>query len=136
MPIKGTTDVRRLPRLGKIRLGLKVEGATKSPYPQPTDYFVCPAEVAAVYGQKPMKLDILFPVEDDEIFAQQWYRVWQSTVTRIQATRKKRLADIDSVYQEAVAKIETRASEAIAAANKKHQDAVLDSILLPEKPGK
>jgi len=76
-PIKGISEVRRLPRLGKIHLGVKVEDPTKkSPYPQAVDYFVCPPEVQSVHGEKPKQLPILFPVEDDELFAQQWYRCY------------------------------------------------------------
>ena len=39
-PIKDVSDVRRMPRLGKIRLGIKVEAEGKNPYPRATDYFV------------------------------------------------------------------------------------------------
>lgn len=71
--IKGVSDKRRLPRLGKIRLGVKVEGQ-KSKYPKAMDYFVCPPEVQKVYGEKPKSLDIMFPVEDENIFFQQFYK--------------------------------------------------------------
>lgn len=78
-PIKGLSEVRRLPRLGKIHLGVKVEktndkGEVVSTYPRATDYFVCPPEVQAVYGEKPQKLDIIIPIEDDEVWANQYYR--------------------------------------------------------------
>jgi len=78
MPIHGLSDQRRLPRLGKIRLGIKVRGA-RGEYPKAVDYFVCPEEVRRVYGQEPRELDILFPVEDDGIFAQQFYRCYGLT---------------------------------------------------------
>ncbi len=48
-PIDKISDIRRLPRLGMIRLGIKKEGQ-KGPYPSPTDYFVCPEEVQSIYG--------------------------------------------------------------------------------------
>ncbi len=41
-PIKGISEIRRMPRLGKIRLGIKIEEPKKNPYPRPTDYFVVP----------------------------------------------------------------------------------------------
>lgn len=62
------STARRLPRLGKIRLGLKkVSAKSGKEYPTETDYFVVPPEVAAVYGDKPKELDVMFPVDDEEI---------------------------------------------------------------------
>lgn len=75
MAIKGLSEQRRLPRLGKIRLGIKkVSQRTRGEYPVATDYFVCPPEVVAVYGQKPKKLDVIIPLEDEEVWASQYYR--------------------------------------------------------------
>jgi len=75
MPIKGLSENRRLPRLGKIRLGVKkLSPRTKNEYPSATDYFVCPDEVKVVYGEKPKALDVIIPVEDEEIWANQYYR--------------------------------------------------------------
>jgi len=81
MPIEGLSDVVRIPRLGKIHLGVKVESKGKKgvQYPKATDYFVVPDEVKAVYGEKPTELEIMFPVEDPEIFAQQWLRAYSLT---------------------------------------------------------
>jgi hypothetical protein len=80
MPIKGISEVRRLPRLGKIRLGIQVEQPGKKTYPQATDHFVCPPEVqVALHSDKPKELPILFPVEDEQLFAQQWYRCYSGT---------------------------------------------------------
>jgi hypothetical protein len=78
-PIKNLSDVVRMPRLGKIRLGIKVEEPNKSPYPKATDYFVCPKKVQEVYGEEPKELDIMFPVEDPAQFAQQWLRRYSRT---------------------------------------------------------
>jgi len=75
MPIKNLTETRRLPRLGKIHLGIKkVSQKTNKEYPSATDYFVVPPEIAGVVGEKPTELPILFPVEDEEKFASQYYR--------------------------------------------------------------
>ncbi len=75
--IQGISDRRRLPRLGKIRLGVKVVNPkTGNEYPKEVDYFVCPTEVEKVYGPKPKELDVMFPVNDiDVIFPQayKWY---------------------------------------------------------------
>lgn len=76
--VKGLSERRRLPRLGKIRLGVKVPLAGRDPKkcecggtgcfrctrPTETDYFVCPPEVRAVYGDRPKKLDVMFLVND------------------------------------------------------------------------
>ena len=78
-PIKGLSDTRRLPRIGKIRLGIKVEGNEGVSYPRAVDYFVCPPEVQAVFGEKPKEIRIMFPVEDENLFAQQWYRAYRRT---------------------------------------------------------
>lgn len=75
--IKGLSDRRRMPIIGKIRLGVKVNGA-RGMYPQETPYFVVPPEVARVYGEKPTELDVLFISNDtSKIFKQslRWYGV-------------------------------------------------------------
>lgn len=80
MPINELSDIVRIPRLGKIRLGIKAKSKDKGvQYPKATDYFVVPDEVKAVYGEKPTELEIMFPVEDPEIFAQQWLRAYSLT---------------------------------------------------------
>jgi len=80
MPIKGLSEQKRLPRLGKIRLGIKkVSPRTKGEYPSATDYFVCPPEVQTVYGEKPKRLDVIIPLEDEEIWASQYYRQYSKS---------------------------------------------------------
>ncbi len=74
--IKGVSERRRLPRLGKIRLGVKVLAQSGQTYPAEVDYFVVPPEVAKVYGTKPKALDVMFPVQDRGIIfpqALKWY---------------------------------------------------------------
>jgi len=78
-PIKGLSETRRLPRLGKIHLGVKATNDKGVEYPRATDYFVCPEEVQALYGNEPRELDILIPVEDDEVWANQYYRRYSRT---------------------------------------------------------
>jgi len=65
-PIKGISEVVRLPRLGKIRLGIRKKNADGIPYPSPTDYFVCPDEVRKVFGERPRELRIMFPIGNNE----------------------------------------------------------------------
>lgn len=90
--IKGVSEQRRLPRLGKIRLGIKVALAGKIPAncdckgagcykctrPKETDYFVCPPEVVKVYGPQPKKLDVMFLVNDPEVIFPQAYKHYGS----------------------------------------------------------
>lgn len=89
--IKGLSERRRLPRQGKIRLGIKVRnkaGRTDKcqheegelciycSHPKETDYFVVPQEVAEVYGDHPKELEIMLPVNDPEVVFPQklaWY---------------------------------------------------------------
>lgn len=71
MPIKGLSDRGRLPRVGKIRLGIKRDKGNDVTYPVAVDYFVVnedentPAAAARafkeVYGNTPRELDIAFP---------------------------------------------------------------------------
>jgi hypothetical protein len=79
MPIKGVSDVVRLTRLGKIRLGVKRENADGSFDPVPTDYLVCPDEVKQVFGEKPKELRIMFPTDDDSQWASQYYRFYSDS---------------------------------------------------------
>jgi len=68
--IKGLSDKRRLPRLGKIRLGIKKKSSkTGAEYPAETPYFVVPPEVQKVYGDKPTEIDVMLPLDDlDSVF--------------------------------------------------------------------
>ena len=88
-PIDGLSDVTRMPRLGKIHLGEKVKKAgTDVEYPRATPYFVLPdkdevGELATtmreIYGDKPNELSVLFPIEDEDKFASQYYRCYSMT---------------------------------------------------------
>lgn len=85
MPIKGVSEVRRLPRLGKVRLGYK-DGSRG--FPKAVDYFLVhpdqsTSEAASaafheMYGDKPRSIDIIFPTERVEEFFPQWYRRYGS----------------------------------------------------------
>ncbi len=81
MPIKGVSELVRLPRLGKIKLGDKVQDdpKAKAPYPRALDHFNCPEEVKRIYGEKPRELKIMFPTEDDSQWAQQWLRCYSAS---------------------------------------------------------
>ena len=79
--IKGISDVRRLPRLGKIRLGEKKQNASGKEYPSKLDHFNfkdAPG-VAEVYGDACKELDILIPVEDRDVFFSQNLEAWRQS---------------------------------------------------------
>jgi hypothetical protein len=78
--VAGISERRRLPRLGKIRLGVKaINPKTGNEYPKEVDYFVVPPEVAKVYGEKPKELDIMFPVNSVEVIFPQAYKWYGDT---------------------------------------------------------
>ena len=62
--IKRISERKRLPIVGKIRLGVRVNGKNGM-YSQETPYFIVPPEVAAKYGNKPTELDIIFMLDDE-----------------------------------------------------------------------
>lgn len=69
--------VLRLPRLGKIRLGIKKFSAKSGKeYPFETDYFVVPKEVQILYGPEPKQLPVMIPTENEEMFLRQYYAVY------------------------------------------------------------
>ena len=79
--ISGLSAIRRLPRLGKIRLGIKkVSQKTGKEYPSETDFFVCPAEIKKFYGDEPKELNISFPMNDPEVIFPQCYKWYGSSM--------------------------------------------------------
>ena len=84
-PIKDLSEATRLPRLGKIHLGIKVKNAKGVEYPLKTDYFVLPKDhsdykkLVECFGEKPKELRILIPVEDEEQWATQYYKAYNQT---------------------------------------------------------
>ncbi len=77
--IKGLSDRRRLPRLGKIRLGIKGISQNGKTFPREVDYFVCPEEVRRNHGLRPKELDILFPLDRIEKIFPQRYEFYGSS---------------------------------------------------------
>lgn len=89
-PIKNLTDIRRYPRLGKLRIGKKsISERSGKEYPDKLDHFICTDEDAdgptasaeafrAVYGLKPRTLNVMLTSDDPEIVAPAWYRRYTS----------------------------------------------------------
>jgi len=93
MPIKSLSEARRMPRLGKIHLGVKKDkkkdGTPCTPYPTEVDYFVCPPEVQAVFGEKPTWLKIMIPVEETERFFPQYYKRYTTSLLQCKGDGEK-----------------------------------------------
>lgn len=89
MPIKGLSESRRLPRLGKIHTGIKLTktmpGGKEVTYPSAVDYFVFPEDnpyykdLVKTFGEKPKVLRIMIPVEDEERWCSQYYRAYSQS---------------------------------------------------------
>ena len=77
-PIKGVSEIIRLKRRGKIRLGARNASEVGNDYPVATDYFVCPEEVRKVFGERPKELRIMFPTENPAHWAAQFLRCYSS----------------------------------------------------------
>lgn len=78
--IKGLSEKRRQPRLGKIHLGVKKKTDKGKEYPSAVDFFVCPDEVREVYGEKPRDLDVILPTDNPEEFFPQSYKCYKGSV--------------------------------------------------------
>lgn len=86
--IKGLSEKRRFPRLGKIRLGEKaISEKTGKEYPKAIDHFIIDAEDPKVQkmadeliGKESKELDIIFVSEDIEINFSQWYKKYRQSV--------------------------------------------------------
>jgi len=96
MPINGLSEDVRIPRLGKMHLGIKVpvikDGKPVidkygSPVmrPEKTDYFVLDPQysgykdVVRLFGEKPKQLRILIPVEDEDVWREQYLKMYDIT---------------------------------------------------------
>jgi len=144
MPIKGLSERRRLPRLGKIHLGLKRKNDKGVEYPVAVDYFVCPPEVQAIFGDKPKELRILIPVENEEAWCSQYYRAYSRTrglVCKGDGNIANRLMIGDQMaWKDEGGKVEMRevACEGKACTDyqgKKCKEVMNLQFLLPEVPG-
>lgn len=91
MAIKGLSDVRRLPRLGKIRLGIKKKTDKGIEYPAEVDYFILDPQTPSglenerlkeefhrLYGEQPKSMKIMFPVANPEVYFPQFYKRYGS----------------------------------------------------------
>ena len=98
MPIHGLSENRRLPRLGKIKMGY-IDTSRARSFPRATDYFVCPPEVQAIHGEYPQVIEpVLIPVEDEDVFASTYYRYYTQSyglTCKGDGETANRLIDVD-----------------------------------------
>lgn len=144
MPIKNQSDKVRMPRLGKLHLGEKVQGREHT-YPKATDYFVCPEEVRKVFGEQPKELRIMIPVEDFNLFAPEYLKRYSATrglvckgdgetANALVDTETGEIASKDSIHTE-LREINCDPEEC-EFYEKKHCRPVMNFMfLLPEVPG-
>jgi hypothetical protein len=142
--IKGLSDRRRLPRLGKIHTGIKVRNAQGIEHPKATDYFVCPPEVIKVYNEKPKELKIMFPQENEEIWASQFYRCYSSSrglVCKGDGETARMLVDVSTGNLATHDSQQTELKEKICAGRdcphygKQCREMMMLQFLLPDVPG-
>lgn len=95
MPIKGLSDARRIPRIGKIALGIKkqtMKAGKMVEYPSEVNYFVLrpqtpdPAEnerliakFEDLYGKEPRSIAIMVPLSDREMVFPHYYKRYGSS---------------------------------------------------------
>lgn len=77
MPINGLTDRMRIPRLGKVRIGIKATNKDGKEYPKAIDYFRSEEPVFhEVYGEQPKAIDVAFPTDNVADWASTYYKVY------------------------------------------------------------
>lgn len=84
--IKRKKEIRRIPILGKVKVGEKVETGDKS-YPRSLDYFKATGKYAelfhSVYGEKPETLTIVFISDTHEDSCDERYEFRDNTGARV-----------------------------------------------------
>lgn len=144
MAIKGLSDRRRLPRLGKIHTGIKTRNKEGIEHPKAVDYFVCPPEIQKVYGEKPKELKIMFPLEDEQIWASQFYRCYSSSrglICKGDGEKARMLIDVTSGDLATHDSQQTELKEVACAGRdcphygKQCREVMMLQFLLPDVPG-
>ncbi len=157
MPIKGLSEARRLPRMGKIRLGILVERPGKSPYPKEVKHLILDPAVAndlekkklldvweKNYGTEPTSVDIMFPVADLEQIFPQYYKSYGSgTLLKCKGDGEiaetndpEYIKNLKNVGQgDFGTKVECRGKDCPYFKDKKCSAVATLSVLLPALPG-
>lgn len=158
MAIKGLSEVRRMPRLGKIRLGVKKQTTGGKEYPAEVDYFILDPQTPSeeenqrliqefqkLYGEQPKQIKVMFPVADPGIFFPQFYKRYGSST----ALKCKGDGEVAYCATEEFAeglkilgkdelgriKVECKGKECIYYQNGECGEMATLQLLLPELPG-
>lgn len=159
MAIKNLSEIRRLPRLGKIRLGIKkVSQKTGKEYPAEIDYFLLDpstpipeerekllSEFKRLFGEQPKKIRVYFPVSDLEVLFPQYYKRYGSgTMLQCKGDGDKATAASEEFTKglEVVGKtdmgspiVKCLGRECIYYKDKKCSEVATLNVLIPELPG-
>jgi hypothetical protein len=158
MPIKGLSEVRRLPRQGKIRLGIKKVSSGGKEYPSEVDYFILDPsnpveserekllrEFADLYGEHPKSIKIMFPVASPEVYFPQFYkRYGSSTALKCKGDGQIAVCATEEFTKElkvvgeddlGLPKVECKGKECVYFKNKECTTVGTLQVLLPELPG-
>ena len=157
MAIKNLSEVRRLPRLGKIRLGVKKIKDGKE-YPSEVDYFILdpqtPVELEnkklidefhRLYGEQPKSINVMFPLSDSEMIFPQFYkRYGMTTLLQCKGDGIEAVCSSDEFTQGlkilkkndlGLPVVECRGKECPYYQGKKCTESATLQVLLPEIPG-
>ena len=94
--IAGLSEARRLPRIGKIRLGTKVLSRAGKEIPKELEYFLLPepgadeapsvreafARFRKAYGERPREIEVVLPHEEVSVFFPQRYKCYGASGLR------------------------------------------------------
>jgi len=157
MPIKGLSETRRLPRMGKLRLGVMVESPGKNSYPKEVKHFILDPAVAnpeehkklidifeSKYGKEPTSIDIMFPVADLEHIFPQYYKSYGSGSlmkckgdgSKAETNDQEYMSKLKNIGDGDFGKIvECAGKNCPYYMSKKCSEVATLSVLLPELPG-
>lgn len=155
--IKGLSEIRRLPRLGKIRLGIKKTTDKGKEYPAEIDYFrldpKTPSELenknlidefTKLYGDKPKQIKIMFPLPDPAVFFPQFYKRYANGVLRCKGDgleavciSKEHSGGLDVIGDTETGgiRVACKGQDCIYYKEKKCSESAALSVLLPELKG-
>lgn len=99
--VKDISDRRRLPRLGKIRLGFKINNG-KAEYPAESPFFVLPNDVARIYGFK-TKVDALLKANEFNVSRKETLKFIENNYAKLSAELEIMLPvnSIEAVFPQA-----------------------------------
>lgn len=157
MAIKGLSEIRRLPRIGKIRLGIKEKNKNgPGDHPVEIDYFKLDPQTPvpeennrileiyhAKYGDKPKSLPIMFPVGDPDVVFPQYYKRYNKSAglvckgdgEKAVAMDDKAADGLKVIKKNGMTEVECKGRECPYYIDKKCSESATLQVLLPELPG-